>query len=200
MMMMRLMWAISGTSGSGGQTNAPTVGGLGKTVHGTAMMMRLMMAAPKDAHASMLGSSIRMAFDTLRRRANIMRHVSGLSSDDDRESLRQRENVARERHGGDVSVLLGPSLLQRALLVTLTFKIRGAGATAVNDLGWASHGPVMKMMRVTWPNGLGKTIRGTALKMMRLMEAISGASGDGGQKKRLLLEASEEIPMGLPLR
>ncbi len=91
------------------------------------------------------------AVRTLLRWATFMRQVSGQSSNLDRtrRTLRQEENVARERSSDDNGLWVSPILMQRVLPVSL--------ALMLADLGTSAN-----------------TGRGTAM-MMRVMVAVSVA-------------------------
>ncbi len=62
-----------------------------------------------------IGGSFIVTNATLLRWAQFVRQIGGLSSDNDRtdETLRERENVARERSGDNDRLLLGLILSQR---------------------------------------------------------------------------------------
>ncbi len=73
------------------------------------------------AYIIMLGDIPSMASATLLRRTRTMRQVSGTGSDDDRtdETLRQRENAARQRRSDDDTMLPGLLRMQRGLPICL---------------------------------------------------------------------------------
>ncbi len=84
-----------------------------------------------------------------------MRQVSGTGSDDDRtdETLRKRENAARQRRGDDENMLPGRILLQRVLPAGSVFNTIEDTMVAMRALGHVGHGTatMMMMMMVAVP-------------------------------------------------
>ncbi len=106
------------------------------------------------AHLLLIGSPIRGAQMSFPRKAIHMRHIGGFGSDNDttNETLRKRENAARERRrSSDDRVLSGRFLVQRAL----TSGLIGAGRT----LRMAG---VLCSKRI----GLGATLMMTTMRMI----------------------------------
>ncbi len=131
----------------------------------------------------MIGYSFNVAFKTLLRWAHFMRQIGGLSSDNDRtdETLRKRENAARERGGDNDVLLLGLILLQRTQQRRLTMPRRTdtarANVTAASTAGDAAD-------RAT-------EMTGSLIKVGR------GAEAAEGSRRRRRRAESQHVPAGL---
>ncbi len=90
-----------------------------------------------------------------------MRHTSGLSSDNDKRTLREKRNAVSQRSGDDDVLLFGLSLMPRALMTGMTIALQNTRPPGARD-----H---------------RRTILGTAIMMMTMVSAIlRGATGNGG--------------------
>jgi hypothetical protein len=68
------------------------------------------------------------------RRASFMRHIGGLSSDDDRTTLDKKRNAVGKRKGDNDSMLLGLSFMPLILPTTLAINTGNTRRVDVRDL------------------------------------------------------------------
>ncbi len=129
-------------------------------------------------HMIGIGDSFIMTVNTLLRWAHFVRRNGGLGSDNDRtdETLRERENVARERSGDNDRLLLGLILLQRIPPARLHV---GAVETSV------------AAARNCWHAGLG-----AAMVMTVMLASARAASGPADSARVMMVMMQIKITDG----
>ncbi len=126
-----------------------------------------------------LGGNPNVASNTLLRRARTIRLVSGTGSDDDRTTLRKRENAVRQRRRDDNDLLPGHILLQRVTPAGSVFDLIRDLMAVVRALRRVDRGIATIVTMVAVPRRLAGqvriTITMTAMSMTLRTNALASS-------------------------